>query len=364
MNRLFPLPIYSFVKIAYKNGGIAPKGLLNLPGWLLKTIPFEPLRWVELATQNKRISQHIIAKDPIFILGFYRSGTSYLHHFFTQDDRLGYHTVFQMIFPEIMLTCEKTLSPVLESFCRRFNIQDPVHRIPLSFAYPGEEDGAMTTYLNPKGAQWGFFFPKKMDDYFKKYVLFENIPASEIEEWKRAFMYLLKKISLASHNRQLVLKSPPNTARIKLLLSLFPNAKFVLIHRNPYEVYASNKRFWKVTHDIYALGSYKSLDTNAIILDTYAKTMQRYLLERDLIPQGQLAEVPYADFIKDPVANMRAAYEMLHLDDFSYCEKKMTAFAEGQKTFKVLDHKLPAEECKMVSEKLEPFIRHWNYPLL
>lgn len=363
MNRLFPLPIYTFSKIAYENGGFNAKGLLKIPGWLLKTIVFEPIRWIELAMQNKRISQHTIKKDPVFILGFYRSGTSYLHEFFTQDDRLGYHSIYQMIFPEIMLSSEKILSPVLEFICRVFNFQDPVHRIRLSFRYPGEEDGTMTTSLNPRGAQWGFFFPKKMDDYFQKYVLFENISSSEMEEWKRDFVFLLKKISLASHNKQLVLKSPPNTARIKLLLSLFPNAKFILIHRNPYEVYASNKRFWKVTRNIYALGGNRSVDTNSTILDTYAKTMNRYLQEKDLVPQGQLMELAYEDFVKNPVESMRAAYETLHLNEFGYCENKMKSFAECQKNFKVLNHQLPPEERKIVSEKLEPIIRHWNYPL-
>ncbi|HEY0678702.1 MAG TPA: sulfotransferase [Chitinophagaceae bacterium] len=363
MNRLFPLPIYTFLKIVYKNGGVATKGILNVPSWLLKTILFEPLRWIELVSQTKKINQHSIKKDPIFILGFYRSGTTFLHQLFTQDDRLGYHSVFQMVFPEIMLTSEKILSPVLEFICRVFNLQDPVHRTRLSFRFPGEEDGMMTTAVNPRGAQWGFFFPKKMNDYFRKYVLFEGITEHEKEAWKRDFVFLLKKISLASKNRQLVLKSPPNTARIKMLLSLFPNARFVLIHRNPYEVYASNKRFWKVTRDIYAIGGNKSVDTNSVILDTYAKTMDRYLTEKDLIPQGQLVEISYHDLISNPVESMRKAYETLQLDDFNHCENKVRTFAEAQKKFKVLTHELPPEERKMASEKLEPILRHWNYAL-
>ena len=364
MNRLFPLPIYTFLKIAIENGGFSTKKLKNILPWLIKTILFEPLRWIELAMQNKKISQHTITKDPVFILGFYRSGTSYLHHFLTQDDRFGYHSNFQMVFPDMMLSCEKMLVPVFEFIFRLFDLHDPVHRVPLSFRFPGEEDGAMTTSLNPRGAAWGYFFPKKMNEYFQKYVLFENIPASEIEEWKRAYVFLLKKISLANHNKQLVLKSPPNTARIKLLLSLFPNAKFILIHRNPYEVYASNKRFLKVTNDIYAVGGTNSVDVNTIILDTYSKTMHRYLMEKDLIPHGQLIELPYEDFIKKPVASIRKVYETLHLNEFSYCENKMTSFAALQKKFIKLDHKLPPDERRVASEKLEPFIRHWNYPLL
>ncbi len=363
MNRLFPLPIYSFFKIAYENGGVAANGLRNLPPWLIKTILCEPLRWIELAVHNRRITQHTITKPPVYILGFYRSGTSYLHHFFSQDDRLGYHSIYQMIFPEIMLSSEKILSPVFEFMCRVFNIQDHVHRKRLSFQFPGEEDGTMTTSLNPRGAQWGFFYPKKMNEYVQKYVLFENITAPELEKWKQEYVYLLKKISIASGNRQLVLKSPPNTARIKTLLSLFPDAKFVLIHRNPYEVYASNKRFWQVTNKIYALGETNLPNVNTTILDSYAKTMQRYFLEKDMVPPGQLTELAYEDFITDPVESMRKVYKEINLDDFSYCEDKMMTYAESQKKFKMLGHQLPADERKIVSEKLEPIIRHWNYPL-
>ena len=91
--------------------------------------------------------------------------------------------------------------------------------------------------------------------------------------------------------------------------------------------------------------------------------MHRYLLEKDLVPKGQLVELSYEDFIKNPLESMKAAYVTLHLNDFSYCENKMTSFAERQKKFKVLDHKLTLEERKTVSEKLEPFIKYWNYPL-
>jgi hypothetical protein len=364
MNRLFPLPIYSFLKIVFENGGISLKRIKNLTPWFIKTILFEPLRWIELARENKKINEHTIAKDPVFILGFYRSGTSYLHDFLTQDDRLGYHSVFQMVFPEIMLTSEKWLSPVLQSLSHLFKIQDPVHRIPLEWKYPGEEDGTMTTSMNPRGAQWGYFFPKVMNKQFRKYVLFENISESELEEWKQDFVFLLKKISLANNNKQLVLKSPPNTARIKVLLSLFPNAKFIFIHRNPYEVYLSNKKFWKVTQSIYAIGGESSVDVNSVILDTYAKMMNRYLLEKDFVPEGQLVEIAYEDLIDKPLESIGRLYEQIHLDNFNYCENKMKSFLESEKAFVRLNHQMPIEETRVVTEKLQPFINHWKYPLL
>lgn len=362
MDKLFPLPLYTFVKTASQNGGLAFRGLKNLPPWLLKMIVFEPLRWAEL-TYNPRVNKHVMEEDPVFILGFYRSGTSYMHQFLTMDDRFGYHTNFQMILPDLMLSSERFMAPFLDFICRTFNLQDPVHRIQMSFKFPGEEDAAMTTALNPRGAQWGYFFPKIMLEQFNKYVMFEGITGEDLDLWKRDFHFLLKKISLASKGKQLVLKSPPNTARVKLLLSMYPNAKFIFIHRNPYEVYASNKRFWQVTRRIYALGGFKGVNVNEVIMETYAEIMNKYLAEKDAIPEGQLIEMPYADFIQQPMENMRKIYETLKLKDFNYCESIMQAYVDRQKSYIRLKHELPADEKAMVRQKFEPFLQAWNYPL-
>ncbi len=364
MNKFFPIPLFSFIRIVLQNGGITPRGLLNTLPWLLKTILFEPLRWIELVTKSKKIENHRITKPPVFILGYCRSGTTYLQQLFMQDDRLGFTSNFQVVFPEIMLSFEKCLTPALESITRLFKIQNPVYRMPLSWYFPGEEDVAMTTSLNPGGAQWGYFFPEKMYEYYEKYVFFENIPEAEMQVWKESFMFLLKKISLANQNKPLVLKSPPHTARIKFLLSQFPGAKFIFIHRNPYEVYASNKRLWKAINDMYTLGTTRSIDFNTIILDTYSKIMDRYLREKDLIPQGQLCELSFEDLINRPVESMRQIYKSLDLNAFDYCENKMGSFAALQKKHVILNHNLTPEETRMVSEKWEPFIKHWNYPLL
>lgn len=364
MNQLFPLPIYTFLKIALANGGFSLRKAKNITPWLIKTVLFEPVRWAELAFYNQKVQQHVIEKHPLFILGFYRSGTSYLHQCLVQDDRFGYHTNYQMVLPEVMLTTEKTLVPVFEAICRLFRLTDSVHRVPLSFRFPGEEDATMTTFVDPKGAQWGYFLPQMMREQFSRYVLFENVPPSKIEEWKRSFLFLLKKISLANGGKQLVLKSPPNTARIKLLLSLFPNAKFLFIHRNPYEVYASNKRFWQVVQKKFALKNTGSVDVGSLILDTYSQMMQRYLDEKSLVLPNQLTELGYDDFVQSPVECLRSAYASLQLPDFSYCENKLKAFTSRQKHFVQLKHALPDAEHQLVSKKLEHIIRHWNYPVL
>lgn len=67
--------------------------------------------------------------------------------------------------------------------------------------------------------------------------------------WIDAFMFFLRKITVRAGERRLLLKSPSHTAKVKLLLKLFPRAQFIYIHRDPYAVFSSavnmaDKTYW------------------------------------------------------------------------------------------------------------------------
>ena len=52
------------------------------------------------------------------------------------------------------------------------------------------------------------------------------------------------KNSPSNTSARCVLKSPPHTARIRLLLEMFPDARFVHIHRDPYQVFQSCRHYY------------------------------------------------------------------------------------------------------------------------
>ena len=56
--------------------------------------------------------------------------------------------------------------------------------------------------------------------------------------------WFLKCVTLRSPKR-IVLKSPLHTSRVRTLLSMFPNAKFVHIVRDPYVIFPSTVSLWK-----------------------------------------------------------------------------------------------------------------------
>ena len=78
-------------------------------------------------------------------------------------------------------------------------------------------------------------------EHFLKFLGFERAAASDFDRWHRCFMWFLRKVTYAQLSadqqpKQLLIKSPVHTARIPLLLKMFPTAKFMFIHRDPIEV--------------------------------------------------------------------------------------------------------------------------------
>lgn len=75
---------------------------------------------------------------------------------------------------------------------------------------------------------------------FQPYYQLESASAADTARWLGAFTWFLKKVTLrAGGHKPLLLKSPVHTARVPLLLKLFPRAKFIYIHRDPYTVRGS-----------------------------------------------------------------------------------------------------------------------------
>lgn len=328
---------------------------MHVTPWLVKTILLEPFRLTELLIFEKKIQGHRLQQDPIFILGHYRSGTTFLYRILMQNKRFGYMTMFQSVAPEFMLILEKPLTPVLDLLARVFGMRNYFHRIPLFWDFPGEDDVGMTAMVTPLGAQWSMMFPEKFKTHFRKTVLQTD------RAWLAKYDYLIKKISLAAKGKQLFLKSPPNTARIKMLLEAYPHAKFIYIHRNPLEVYGSSNQFWDTILKHYALGSTRRFDKHEIILWQYEEMLLAYLEQKDLIPEGNLTEIAYSDLIKDPMATTLGIYKDLDLAGFEDSLQASREFVVSQQSYKKLHHKKDSVS-KEITSRWSRFFEQWEYP--
>jgi hypothetical protein len=145
---------------------------------------------------------------------------------------------------------------------------------------------------------------------------------------KAALTTFLQKLSWKSQ-RPLVLKSPTHTCRIKLLLELFPDAKFIHIRRHPFEVFRSMKKMLAIALRFWQLQKGDRIDWEERTIRQYREMYEAYFEERSLIPEGRLHEVSFEDLEADPMGQVRAVYQALRLPDFAVFEPAVRRFPEG-----------------------------------
>jgi LPS sulfotransferase NodH len=257
---------------------------------------------------------------PLFILGHYRSGTTHLHNLLALDPQFGAPTFFQVLNPHTFLGTERWAAPVANSLIVRRRYQD---EMALGAGMPSEDEFASCamTGLSPYMA---WCFPGDGADY-DRYLTFRGVPDEEVARWGHALTTFLKKLTVR-HGRPLVLKSPPHTARIRLLLGLFPDARFVHIHRNPYDVFRSERHTIRAVQPLYHLREGPLQDGNDRIISVYTEMYDAFFGERSLVPEGRICEVGYEDLEREPVGVVASIYESLGLSGFEELRPRLESY--------------------------------------
>src|SRR3954447_26103372 len=207
---------------------------------------------------------------PLFILGHYRSGTTHLHNLLALDPQLAAPTFFQVLNPHTFLGTERFAAPVADKLLDRRRYQDEVA---LGVGVPSEDEVALCTMtgLSPYLA---WYFPRDGAGY-ERYLTFRGVPDEDVARWGHALTTFLKKLTLR-YARPPVLKSPPHTARIRLLLGLFPDARFVHIHRDPYAVFRSTRHLIRAVQPVFRLQEVPPPDGDDQILSVYIEMYDAY----------------------------------------------------------------------------------------
>ena len=246
---------------------------------------------------------------PVFILGHYRSGTTHLHDLLALDPNYASPTRFQAYNPSTFLDTETTLAPFVEPFMLPRRVQ---------------EDEIAPMNLSQLSPYLDWVFPRTRRDY-RRTLTFRGASPAEVAAWSGALVRFLRMLTIRS-GRPLILKSPPHTARVRLILNLFPDARFVHIRRDPYAVFASTMGLLKAIRPVFGLQlASGNIDEDAI-LATYKEMYDAYFEDRDLIPPGQLVEIAYEDLDRDPIRQVRAIYEGLKLGDFDRALPALEAY--------------------------------------
>lgn len=247
------------------------------------SLPNSLFRWLENLRFGRLIRETNI-DPPVFILGTWRSGTTHLHNLLTRDDRFAYANFYQVVYPHTFLSTEKASAKVMALFLPPKRPQD---NMKFGVQEPQEEEFALCV-LTGHSVMMGLAFPRNTA-FYDHFLTLRELSEREQVAWECALRWFLQKLTF-KYRRPLVLKSPGHTCRIKLLLALFPNAKFVHIHRNPYAVFQSTIHAVRALSPGWALQQTDYRDLIEHTIGQYKTVYDRFFEERHLIPKGQFHE--------------------------------------------------------------------------
>jgi LPS sulfotransferase NodH len=312
-------------------------------------------RWEK--QQFDRHLESVSVLPPLFILGHWRSGTTWLHEILARDERFGYPNSYQVSFPHTFLSTEKFGARLSAPFLPR---RRPMDGMEMKFSSPQEDEFVMcATTLQSPCLAW--VFPRQRHE-FARYLTLDSLAAEELAEWRNTFLWFLKKVQFR-WERPLALKSPPHTARIRHLLDLFPQAKFVHIHRDPYRVIQSSLHTFRILHGWHTLQRYSLEDLEASTLKQYTEMHRAFFEQKGSIPEGCFHEISFEALEKDPVGEIGRMYRALDLPDFGKFEPSLRRYLNS-----VADHKknrlleIPQKLKLEIRKECRECFERWGYP--
>jgi hypothetical protein len=266
----------------------------------------------------------VAIQPPIFILGHWRNGTTLLHNLLAQDTRFAFPNSYQASFPGTFLTMEAFDSKWLSFFMPRHR---PMDNMPLRLEDPQEDEFALcSTTLKSPCLAW--VFPRQTER-FEKYLTFRNVEPQEVFQWRDAFLYFLKKVQWRNGSRRLILKSPPHTARIRLLLELFPEAQFIHVHRNPYAVFQSSLRTFQIMYEWHTVQRPKLEGLEDWVLRQYLHMYDAFFEDKALIPPGRFHELSFEQLERDGIGQIRTLYASLDFPEFVSFEPALREYLDS-----------------------------------
>lgn len=309
-----------------------------------------PFSAMEALRHHTAIRGHRLSAPPIFLIGHWRSGTTHLHNLMSRDPQFGYLKFSETAMPLDML------GPLLPFARRRIERALPATRgfdeVKLALDEPQEEEMALGN-LQPHGYYSVYHFPGDMPGHRDRSMFFEGLSPREVERFRREYDFLVRKVAYVKRGKRTLFKNPPSTTRLKMLLELFPDAKFIHIARNPWPVFSSSCAKFPRLYSAFAWQPFQDVDIPSFVLETYEKVMRRYLadIEELKLAPRQLAETSYERIAADPVGEIARLYEQLGIEWSETGRAEVVRYAESLRNYHGNVHRVDPRHAEAIRER-------------
>ncbi|MBX3438205.1 MAG: sulfotransferase [Planctomycetaceae bacterium] len=304
---------------------------------------------------GRKIAETQIHPSPIFIIGHWRSGTTLLHNLISLDRQFTFPTMYHTAFPQHFLLTERIVSRLSAPLVPKSR---PMDNVEAGWGMPQEDEIALCALclISP---YLMITFPERSaySDYFD----FKTASPEDVAMWKQTFLNFLRKVTYREP-KPIVLKSPSHTYRVRLMLEMFPEAKFVYIHRHPYDVFRSSMHLRDTLFEANSLGLVDREPWEEEVLHDYRWAVDCYERDRQLIPEGNLYEVRFEDLEADPLRELERMYSGLSLPAFDAAKQALIPEVERLKGYKKNSfRRMDLRTKRLVYSWMRPMFERYGY---
>ena len=311
-----------------------------------------PSAWFERVWFSRRLSRTQI-REPIFLIGHWQSGHSLLHHYLCRDPRAGYVDAIHCAIPSNFLLLRSLVSRLLR---KRLPATRQADSTPLRLLSP-QGDDMMMAGLSELSNYHAYYFPCAIERVIERSVFFDGLGDAEIETRMRRYHNALRRVAYDTGKTRLVLRNAANTARIRQLLRLFPDAKFVHLYRNPFHVYVAERDKWRGLVEAFGLQKPDYDRIDACIVGIYKRLLCRLFEDQSLISPSQFFEIRYEDLLSEPLQALRDLYRQLDLSGFDEARDEFERYAANPSV------RLAGTDSKITPEIIRLVETHWNFTI-
>ena len=240
-------------------------------------------------------------REPLFIVGLPRSGTTVLHSLLAADPEHRCPLMWEVRSPSPPTHVdEKRRIQRATQSCNFFNWLVPTFRYvhPVGPEVPQECVSLMT--------------PTFMSDQFDTMY---NVPSYRAwffqQDLRPAYQYhrrFLQHLQFRRAARRWILKAPTHMFAMPALLSVYPDALFVQTHRTPVDAMASVSSLVTILRSAFS----DAVDPFTIYREAiqyWSETMEKFLDERDRLANDRICDLEYNQIRRDPIAAVRRIYD-------------------------------------------------------
>src|SRR3984885_7500449 len=245
---------------------------------------------------------------PLFVLGMPRTGTTVISYLLDQDPARRSLLHWQCVHPIPPASTEtlRTDPRCLALLEQQRNILAFVKQAKMALPHWEDADGPTEDMFihnqDFKGLSWDSFLPT---DRYARW-LFDEADMSSTYEYQKRYLQVLQSKAPGRWS----LKMPSHSVHIDTLLKVFPDARLIWAHRDPYKATGSLCNLWRLP---------PNLVMNTELLDQTAMGraaawqmsyhVDRPLRARDRIGDDRFFHMYYHEMMRDPMGVMRRIYE-------------------------------------------------------